>query len=112
MLVRSGGNIATSRAAFAQAHGTALSRDLPVASKLRCKLANWFMAGPVMRQARDLYGDKEGHHPTPRALPVTLPPDPRPLHNARPFAAPPPRPDALAVYCGARPRSERPQTPT
>jgi hypothetical protein len=23
------------------------------------------MAGPVMRQARDLYGNKEGHHATP-----------------------------------------------
>ena len=67
-----GGNIATTRAAFAQAYGTAASRDLPVAPKLRCRLSNWFMAGPVMRQARDLYGEKEGHHATPSEIAVTL----------------------------------------
>ena len=32
-----GGNIATTKAAFAQAHGTAASRDLPVAPQLRCR---------------------------------------------------------------------------
>lgn len=85
-----GGNIATSRAAFAQAHGTALSRDLPVASKLRCKLANWFMAGPVMRQARDLYGDKEGHHATPSEIAVTLQLEPSLLSKQRPLADPAP----------------------
>jgi creatinine amidohydrolase len=67
-----GGNIATTKAAFAQAHGTAASRDLPVAPKLRCRLSNWFMAGPVMRQARELYGNKEGHHATPSEIAVTL----------------------------------------
>ena len=67
-----GGNIATSKAAFAQAHASAASRGLPVAPKLRCRLANWFMAGPVMRQARDLYGNKEGHHATPSEIAVTL----------------------------------------
>ncbi|MEB3272013.1 MAG: creatininase family protein, partial [Synechococcus sp.] len=53
-----GGNIATARAAFAQAHGTAAARGLPVADRLRCQLANWFMAGPVMQEARSLYGDR------------------------------------------------------
>ena len=67
-----GGNIATAKAAFAQAHCTATTRNLPVAPQLRCRLANWFMAGPVMRQARDLYGDKEGHHATPSEIAVTL----------------------------------------
>ena len=67
-----GGNMATTKAAFAQAYGTAASRGLPVASKLRCRLANWFMAGPVMRQARELYGDREGQHATPSEIAVTL----------------------------------------
>ena len=35
-----GGNIATAKAAFAQAHGTATTRNLPVAPQLRCRLAN------------------------------------------------------------------------
>ena len=65
-----GGNIATTKAAFAQAHGTAASRDLPVAPKLRCRLSNWFMAGPVMRQARELYGNKGGQHAPPSELAV------------------------------------------
>ena len=67
-----GGNIATTRAAFAQAYGTAASRGLEVAPRLRCKLANWFMAGPVMRKARELYGDREGQHATPSEIAVTL----------------------------------------
>ena len=67
-----GGNMATTKAAFAQAYGTAASRGLPVAPKLRCKLSNWFMAGPVMRQARDLYGNREGQHATPSEIAVTL----------------------------------------
>jgi creatinine amidohydrolase len=60
-----GGNIATTKAAFAQAYGTAVSRGLPNAAALRCKLANWFMAPEAMGLARELYGDKEGHHATP-----------------------------------------------
>ena len=67
-----GGNMATTKAAFAQAYGTAAGRGLPVASKLRCRLSNWFMAGPVMRQARELYGDREGQHATPSEIAVTL----------------------------------------
>ena len=42
-----GGNIATAKAAFAQAYATAAARGLPVAGQLRCQLANWFMAKPV-----------------------------------------------------------------
>ena len=67
-----GGNIATAKAAFAQAYGTAASRGLSVAPNLRCKLANWFMAGPVFKQARDLYGDREGQHATPSEISLTL----------------------------------------
>jgi creatinine amidohydrolase len=72
-----GGNMATTKAAFAQAYGTAASRGLPVAPKLRCRLSNWFMAGPVMRQARELYGNREGQHATPSEIAVTLH-----LHNS------------------------------
>ena len=85
-----GGNIATSKAAFAQAHGTAASRDLPVAPKLRCRLSNWFMAGPVMREARDLYGNKEGHHATPSEIAVTLAVEPSLQSKQRPLPDPAP----------------------
>ena len=85
-----GGNIATAKAAFAQAHGTAATRNLPVAPQLRCRLANWFMAGPVMRQARDLYGDKEGHHATPSEIAVTLAMEPSLQSKQRPLPDPAP----------------------
>ena len=67
-----GGNIATSKAAFAQAYATAADRGLPNAPQLRCKLANWFMAGPVLKEARSLYGEREGHHATPSEIALTL----------------------------------------
>ena len=85
-----GGNIATARAAFAQAYGTAAARGLPGADRLRCRLSNWFMAGPVMREARELYGDREGHHATPSEIALTLHLEPtlqakqRPLPEAAP----------------------------
>ena len=85
-----GGNIATTKAAFAQAHGTATSRDLPVASRLRCRLSNWFMAGAVMREARDLYGDKEGHHATPSEIAVTLQLEPSLVSKQRALPDPAP----------------------
>ena len=81
-----GGNIATTKAAFAQAHGTAASRGLAVAPHLRCRLANWFMAGPVMKQARDLYGNKEGHHATPSEIAVTLHVEPSLQSKQRPVS--------------------------
>ena len=67
-----GGNIATAEAAIAHASGTASSRDLPVAPRLRCRMANWFMAGPVMHRARELYGNREGQHATPSEIALTL----------------------------------------
>jgi len=85
-----GGNIATAKAAFAQAYATASARGLPHADRLRCKLANWFMAAPVMREARSLYGDREGHHATPSEIALTLHLEPslqakqRPLPEAAP----------------------------
>ncbi len=67
-----GGNIATVKAAFMQAYGTAISQKLSVSSRFQCKLANWFMAAPVRSFSRDLYGDKEGHHATPSEISLTL----------------------------------------
>jgi creatinine amidohydrolase len=85
-----GGNIATTRAAFAQAYGTAAARGLPGAGRLRCRLANWFTAAPVMRTARELYGDREGHHATPSEIAVTLHLEPSLESHRRPLPAPPP----------------------
>jgi creatinine amidohydrolase len=85
-----GGNIATARAAFAQAYGTAAARGLPVADRLRCRLANWFLTPPVMQLARELYGEREGHHATPSEIALTLHLEPslethqRPLPEAAP----------------------------
>ena len=85
-----GGNIATTRAAFAQAYGTAAARGLPNATDLRCKLANWFMAPEAIGLARELYGDREGHHATPSEIALTLHLEPslvaaqRPLPEAAP----------------------------
>jgi len=85
-----GGNIATAKAAFAQAYGTAADRGLAVAPRLRWGLANWFMAGPVMAEARTLYGEREGHHATPSEIALTLALEPslqskqRPLPEAAP----------------------------
>ncbi|MCS5697950.1 creatininase family protein [Cyanobium sp. FGCU-52] len=85
-----GGNIATTRAAFAEAYATAASRGLPVAGRLRCRLANWFTAGPVMREARELYGEKEGHHATPSEIALTLHLEPSLQAHQRPLPEPAP----------------------
>jgi len=85
-----GGNIATCRAAFSQAYATAAARQLPGAERLRCRLANWFTAPSVMQLARELYGDREGHHATPSEIALTLHLEPsleqvqRPLPEAAP----------------------------
>ncbi len=67
-----GGNIATVKAAFAEVYGSAVLRGLPVASKLRCRLVNWFMVEEVRREAKLLYGEEEGSHATPSEIAVTL----------------------------------------
>jgi creatinine amidohydrolase len=85
-----GGNIATARAAFAEAYGSAAARGLPGASRLRCQLANWFMAGPVMQEARSLYGEREGHHATPSEIALTLHLEPSLQAKQRPLDDPAP----------------------
>ena len=83
-----GGNIATTKAAFAQAYASAASRGLPQAGRLRCRLANWFMAGAPMTLARELYGDREGHHATPSEIAITLHLEPTLLSKQRPLPEP------------------------
>jgi creatinine amidohydrolase len=83
-----GGNIATARAAFAQAYGSAASRGLDGADRLRCRLANWFTAAPVMREARTLYGEREGHHATPSEIALTLHLEPSLQAKQRPLPDP------------------------
>jgi creatinine amidohydrolase len=85
-----GGNIATCRAAFAQAYGTAAARGLAVAPRLRCKLANWFMAPEAMGLAKELYGDREGHHATPSEIALTLHLEPSLQAKQRPLPEPAP----------------------
>jgi creatinine amidohydrolase len=117
-----GGNIATGRAAFAQAYTTAAARGLPGADRLRCRLANWFTAAPVMQLARELYGNREGHHATPSEIALTLHLEPSltALAGGGPgrtdpwpggFPPPPPRwPHGLRSLPGpARPRGPLPR---
>ena len=85
-----GGNIATCKAAFAQAYGTAAARGLPNAPQLRCKLANWFMTSEAMGLARELYGDKEGHHATPSEIAITLALEPSLESKQKPLPDPAP----------------------
>jgi len=85
-----GGNIATARAAFAQAHSTAAARGLPGAERLRCRLANWFTASAVIQEARRLYGDREGHHATPSEIALTLHLEPSLEAKQRPLPDPAP----------------------
>lgn len=80
-----GGNIATARAAFAQAYASAAARGLDGSQQLRCLLANWFMAGSVMQEARQLYGDREGHHATPSEIAITLQLEPSLQSKQRPL---------------------------
>lgn len=80
-----GGNIATAKAAFAQAHASAAARGFPQADRLRCKLSNWFMAGPVLQEARRLYGDREGHHATPSEIALTLQLEPSLVSKQKPL---------------------------
>ena len=67
-----GGNIATIKSSFHQIYSSAINQKLSNASKLRCKLANWFMTPEVFRKAKELYGDREGQHATPSEIALTL----------------------------------------
>jgi creatinine amidohydrolase len=66
-----GGNIATLKAAFAETYSDLAERQIPGATAVRCRLANWFMQRAVMELARELYGSEEGSHATPSEVAVT-----------------------------------------
>ena len=85
-----GGNIATAKAAFMQAYSTLETRRMPVASRFQCKIANWYMAGPVFSTARELYGDREGQHATPSEIALTLHLEPTLRKKQRPLPEPAP----------------------
>ena len=55
-----GGNIATTKAAFAQTYKTIANLKLAVSDSFRCKIVSWFMTPSVFREAQKLYGESEG----------------------------------------------------
>ncbi len=85
-----GGNIATAKAAFAQAYSTVQSSRLEVGERFRCRLANWFVAKEVFCKAKELYGAKEGQHATPSEISITLHLYPCLLSKQIPLAEPAP----------------------
>ncbi len=82
-----GGNIATVKAAFAQAYSSALSRKLSASKRMKCKLVNWFMVPEVFREAKNLYGENEGQHATPSEIALTLYLEPSLISKQRPLPA-------------------------
>jgi creatinine amidohydrolase len=109
-----GGNIATTKAAFAQAYGSAAARGLAQAGALRCKLANWFMAPEAMALARELYGEREGHHAPPPARspsPCSSNPACRPSSGRYRRPPPPGRSTGRRISAAAIPMGVWDQTP-
>lgn len=66
-----GGNVATMKAAFAEAYAVLADLQLPQAGQVRCRLNNWYMGSAVQRLARELYGSQEGSHATPSEVALT-----------------------------------------
>ena len=85
-----GGNISTVKAAFSMIYATAETQGLPSASKVRCRISNWFMARPVSLQAQQLYGTQEGSHATPSEISVTLHLEPSLIEKQRELPKAPP----------------------
>jgi len=85
-----GGNIATIKAAFAQAYKNIARSEEFLQKDFRCKLKNWFMVPEVFQKSKELYGDREGQHATPSEIALTLHLEPilrtkqRPLPEAAP----------------------------
>lgn len=66
-----GGNVASMKAAFSEAYGAIADANIPNASKVRCKLANWYQGKAVGELAEQLYGNQEGSHATPSEVALT-----------------------------------------
>ncbi|MGB3293609.1 MAG: creatininase family protein [Phormidesmis sp.] len=66
-----GGNVASMKAAFSEAYGAIADANIPNASKVRCKLANWYQGKAVGELADQLYGHQEGSHATPSEVALT-----------------------------------------
>ncbi|MEL6399895.1 MAG: creatininase family protein [Cyanobacteria bacterium J06607_6] len=66
-----GGNVATLKAAFAETYALLADLDFEHASRVRCKVANWYMCRSVYAIAKELYGNQEGSHATPSEVALT-----------------------------------------
>ncbi len=66
-----GGNIATLKAAFAEAYAHLSDLNIPNAHRVQCQVGNWFMCSSVYKLAQELYGNQEGSHATPSEVAVT-----------------------------------------
>ncbi|MEM9817599.1 MAG: creatininase family protein, partial [Cyanobacteria bacterium P01_D01_bin.6] len=66
-----GGNVATLKAAFAETYAHLADLGFDNAGRVRCKVANWYMARSVYTIAKDLYGNQEGSHATPSEVALT-----------------------------------------
>jgi creatinine amidohydrolase len=66
-----GGNIATLKAAFAEAYAHLADLSVPQAEQVQCHLGNWFMCSSVYKLAKELYGEQEGSHATPSEVALT-----------------------------------------
>ena len=59
------------KAAFSETYAAINDANLPNASKIRCKLANWYQGPGVKALADELYRDQEGSHATPSEVALT-----------------------------------------
>ncbi|MEL7068503.1 MAG: creatininase family protein [Cyanobacteria bacterium J06581_3] len=66
-----GGNNASMKAAFSETYAAIADANLPNASNIRCKLANWYESDAVKDLADRLYGEQEGSHATPSEVALT-----------------------------------------
>lgn len=66
-----GGNVASMKAAFSETYAAIADANLANASRIRCKLANWYKSDAVSQLAEQLYGNQEGSHATPSEVALT-----------------------------------------
>ncbi|MBD0334410.1 MAG: creatininase family protein [Cyanobacteria bacterium Co-bin13] len=66
-----GGNVATLKAAFSETYAALNDLNLPQAERVRCRVANWYMASSVYQLAKEFYGNQEGSHATPSEVALT-----------------------------------------